>query len=78
MAKNPLYKETRRQLLEYFYGLPLQGVLLVDAEQFTVHEIEFPRESFPLVKKPHRLLWLGFGIIFGSLITYILTYYGCF
>ncbi|MCB1135080.1 MAG: hypothetical protein KDK78_02325 [Chlamydiia bacterium] len=40
-APNPLAKDTRRQLLEYYYGSGAIGVLLVNAETETVHEISF-------------------------------------
>lgn len=40
-AVNPLYRETRRQLLEYYHSLPVDGVLLVDADKQTVQNIRF-------------------------------------
>jgi len=33
---------TRRQLLEYLIAFPVDGILLVDAENRTIHEIQFP------------------------------------
>jgi len=36
---------TRRQLLEYLVAYRVDGVLLVDAERGSVHEVEFPGAS---------------------------------
>jgi len=33
---------TRRQLLEYLVAFPVDGILLVDAESRTIHEVQFP------------------------------------
>jgi len=40
-ATNPVFTETRRQLLEYYYSMPIDGVLLVNADAGTVHSIRF-------------------------------------
>jgi len=36
---------TRRQLLEYLIAFPVDGILLVDAESRTIHEVKFPLPS---------------------------------
>lgn len=33
---------TRRQLLEYLIAFPVDGILLVDGETRTIHEVQFP------------------------------------
>jgi hypothetical protein len=42
---------TRRQLLEYLVAFDVDGVLLVDAERGTVHDVRFGLESF---RGPHE------------------------
>ena len=39
-------RATRRQLLEYRVAFDVDGVLLVDAERETIHEITFPSAAF--------------------------------
>jgi hypothetical protein len=36
---------TRRQLLEYLIAFPVDGILLVDGESRTIHEVQFPLPS---------------------------------
>ena len=73
-APNPLYTNTRRQLLEYEVCFPEHGLLLVDMEACRVHEVSW-RE---LEKAPRpglssaRLWWLlagvfGLGLVAGIL-----------
>ena len=38
---DPMYRHTRRQLLEYYYGSPGDGVLLVDGDSGSVHTVRF-------------------------------------
>ncbi len=45
LATNINWAATRRQLLEYRLAYPVQGVLLVDAESETLHQIEFDFEG---------------------------------
>jgi len=44
-AVDPLFRETRRQLLEYYHGFPVDGVLLVNADAERVHQIEFSSKA---------------------------------
>jgi hypothetical protein len=44
-APNPLFKETRRQMLEYYFYFPVDGVLLVDADQETITLVEFEKSG---------------------------------
>lgn len=49
-APDPIYRDTRRQLLEYAVVVPdAAGVLLVDMERRALHEVAFP----PLIS--HRV-----------------------
>lgn len=41
VATNPKNTSTRRQLLEYFHGFDVDGILLVDADQKKIHQIHF-------------------------------------
>lgn len=41
VATDPKQSATRRQLLEYYHGFDVDGVLLVDAEMGEVHDIYF-------------------------------------
>lgn len=54
MASSPTDRGTRRQLLEYLSAYPVDGVLLVDAENGRVHELA-------LGPRPQRaqLSWLA-------------------
>ncbi len=38
---NPMYSNTRRQLLEYYYSAPGDGVLLVNGDSGTVKKVSF-------------------------------------
>lgn len=63
-APNPLYGETRRQLLEYYFGLPVDGILLVDGDRHLVSRIHFGRRR--VSKFPKRLVFATFGLGVGS------------
>ena len=63
-APDPANRATRRQLLEYAIAYDTDGVLLVDTESGTVHEVEFPALR-PAAR--NRGFWNGVGI--GILMT---------
>lgn len=48
-ATDPLYSHTRRQLFEYYHGLPVDGVLLVNPEKKRIDDIRFATERTPAV-----------------------------
>ena len=54
VATDPKHSATRRQLLEYYHGFDVEGVLLVDAEVEEVHHISF-NEKLPLPKEVVRV-----------------------
>lgn len=63
VATNPTLIATRRQLLEYFHGFDVDGVLLVDAEEDQIHKIHFDQkivreESEPIIIKPSKSKWM--------------------
>jgi len=61
---------TRRQLLEYLIAFPVDGILLVDAESRTIHEVRFPLPSRSVRPAAHgsigwfvALLILAVGVV---------------
>ena len=68
VAPDPLFKDTRRQLLEYYYCGNCDGVLLVNTEKRQIQEIEFKKKSVFLTKK-RSLRSFFLGIIIGVIIT---------
>ena len=40
-APNPVYKNTRRQLLEYYHGISADGLLLVNVDDGSIRNIKF-------------------------------------
>ncbi|MCH9634430.1 MAG: hypothetical protein S4CHLAM7_11810 [Chlamydiae bacterium] len=80
LATNPKHAPTRRQLLEYFHGFDVEGVLLVDADQKAIHQVHFTplkmevaQESFvesplPSPKKFKVFLAFSIGLIFAFLL----------
>lgn len=46
VATNPKHTATRRQLLEYFHGFDVDGVLLIDAELQKIHRVHFESRLF--------------------------------
>lgn len=76
IANNPTHSPTRRQLLEYFHGFSVEGVLLVDAEIGEVHHIHFKqreKEIFSQVIKPIKLKLL-FAFLLGIFVSFALLY----
>ncbi len=53
-------KDTRRQILEYYFCIEIDGVLLVNMEEEAVYKIEFPN----LKNKKHAFLKLCIIILF--------------
>ena len=58
-AGDPLFTETRRQLLEYYHTAPVDGVLLVNADTGRIHEISFPSRIHS-----KRFPWLAVVVAF--------------
>jgi hypothetical protein len=55
VAPNPLYRATRRQLMEYYFGLECDGILLVNAETKEISSIRFNSSSKSYsIKKVNR------------------------
>lgn len=75
VAIDPKHSATRRQLLEYFHGFAVDGVLLVDAELGEIHNVYFQRrekkEEMPSSNKENLKLIVAFliGMLFSSLLT---------
>jgi hypothetical protein len=67
VATDPLYRDTRRQLLEYSYALPVAGVLLVDGDSETVKRIFFNRTVERGISK---LWWLVLGGAAGAILSW--------
>lgn len=57
-------RDTRRQLLEYAAYYRADGVLLYDADDDTLHAVDFP-----LARPARRLLWFALGLLAGALLT---------
>ncbi len=82
-ATNPKNTSTRRQLLEYFHGFDVEGVLLIDADLKKIHQIHFaPRKvqiaDTPLsvvneeVSKRPKLIWAFLlGLIIASVLGFL-------
>lgn len=74
VAINPKHSATRRQLLEYYHGFAVDGVLLVDAELGEIHNVHFQRrekEGYPASSKKDLLKLVTIfimGMLFSSLI----------
>jgi hypothetical protein len=51
IATNPKNTSTRRQLLEYFHGFQVDGILLVDADLRKIHRIHFDLKSLEIESK---------------------------
>lgn len=79
IASDPTKSATRRQLLEYYHGFDVDGVLLVDAEMQEVHDIYFETKTEKekvvevqkiLSKKAFLAAFLG-----GVIVTLLIVYY---
>ncbi len=67
---------TRRQLLEYLVAFEVDGVLLVDAERGTVHDVRFPsREAAPIATPARGLVWVFAALAAGALAGALATTY---
>lgn len=68
VVTNPLFRETRRQLFEYYHSTPsCDGVLLVDADTAEVRHIVFPKPLQPprwMRLKVAASFALGFGFAY--------------
>lgn len=62
VAVNPLYRETRRQILEYFFFFPIDGILLVDADAGTIQQITFGDEEEE--QEEERSRWMSHCLCF--------------
>jgi len=56
---------TRRQLLEYGLHYPVDGVLVLDADEMALHEIEFPHPVIPR-RGAGSVVWLLFVVAVAS------------
>jgi len=76
-APNPARSATRRQLLEYRMAYDVQGVLLVDMEAGTVHQVDWPGLALPGGRPdgPQRLALRGFfmGLAAGGLLVLLVV-----
>ncbi len=66
-AVDPLNIATRRQLLEYYYRSPGDGVLLVDGDAGNVHTIRFPVPGIEYRKKRSSVMRVIIAFILGAL-----------
>lgn len=74
-ATDPKSIATRRQLLEYFHGFDVEGILFVDAVESQIHNIHFPTNEKVNIEKvvtqisgsKKELFWAFF---LGVIITY--------
>lgn len=60
---------TRRQLLEYRVAYDVDGVLLIDAETNTVHEVRFPALERPPATRPFTSLLPWVLLLVGAVIV---------
>ncbi|MDF2550689.1 MAG: hypothetical protein K0S07_1756 [Chlamydiales bacterium] len=78
IATNPLFKETRRQILEYYYALPVDGVLLIDVERKKISEIAFVSKRLsPQISHSSPSLWRRFSWLLLPILAallYLLNY----
>lgn len=51
VATNPKSSATRRQLLEYYHGFDVEGVLLIDSQDKKVHHVHFDVKEVPLIEE---------------------------
>ena len=65
-APRPTHVETRRQLLEYAHAFDADGLLLVNAERGTIHEIRVPKRA---LERCDRASWLLVGLVTGAALT---------
>lgn len=81
-ATNPKNTSTRRQLLEYFHGFDVDGVLLVDADLKKIHQVHFDARQVQVTEPPlvlqndppsskPRVLW---AFILGFLCAMIMVF----
>lgn len=69
-ATDPTSTATRRQLLEYFHGFAVDGVLLVNPENNEIHEISFSRTQ--KIKQSLVKMWI-FAFILGAVFTWVIS-----
>ncbi len=78
VATDPKHSATRRQLLEYYHGFDVEGVLLVDAEVQRVHDICFKQKSAqdgaPVILKSRSKGTLFFAFLLGMVVAILITY----
>ncbi len=82
-ATNPKNTSTRRQLLEYFHGFDVEGVLLIDADLKKIHQIHFEPRKVQVADRPlsvvnekvsskSKLLWAFLlGLIIASVLGFL-------
>lgn len=78
VANNPKHSATRRQLLEYFHGFSVDGVLLVDAEAEQIHNVHFEgqkkQEETRVYENPRMRYKLLIAFILGVITAIIFSY----
>lgn len=67
-AANPLYRDTRRQLMEYYYGIAADGLLLVNGDAETIHHIDFAGSIVSTNSKKSYLFVFILGVVLTSLV----------
>ena len=72
VAINPLYRETRRQLLEYYHSASYKGILLVNADAEVVSLVQFPRIVAKASYSQMALFFLGGMAVSALLFSYFL------
>ena len=75
-APKPLYRETRRQLLEYYHILPVEGVLLVNADLRTVSVVSFEKKSRKTKEKRFLLQFVIAQLCIFALLSFFFHYFG--
>jgi len=65
-APSPFFSHTRRQLLEYYYGENVDGIILLNADEGTIQQIIFPGGRVVTINN-RMLLLLSF--LMGVLLT---------
>lgn len=79
LAIDPKKSATRRQLLEYYHGFDVDGLLLIDAEQHEVHDIYFESKAFKrseivervVISKKATIMAFFCGMLLTATLVYI-------
>ena len=77
VATDPKHSATRRQLLEYYHGFDVEGVLLIDAEVEKLHHISFEKKWVQDVLaevKPRSKWKILIAFLLGVALAILFTY----